>query len=376
MAHMAERCAVTPRKGADALSTSNTSAFPSKILIIEDEILNANFLERYLTSLGYEAIKTFNGEDGLVKTYEYQPDLILLDIMMPGMNGFEVCEHLRNDPKTTHIPILMVTALHDTSECIKALEVGADDFLSKPFNIYELAARVKSLLRIKYQHDELERRNRLLDTVMRRYVSPEVSKQVLTDPERYLQLGGETRQVTTLFCDIRGFTSYAQTHDASRVVELLNLIFKELTDVIFQWRGTLDKYIGDAIMAIYGAPVSYEDDVLRAIRTALDMQTAFHVLRQQWTNEQERGLGLGIGIHTGEAVVGNVGTERLMDYTVIGDAVNIAQRLTEMASRGQILISDSTFQHVKHQARVQSCEACVLRGRKEETTIHLLLNML
>jgi class 3 adenylate cyclase len=292
------------------------------------------------------------------------------------MDGFEVCQKLRADPLTSHIPILIVTALSATDERIRALEAGADDFLSKPFNVYELEARVKSLLRIKYQHDELERHTELLYAVMRRYLAPEVSEQVLQDPERYLKLGGESRKVTTLFADIRGFTRYAQTHPPDRVVELLNLIFKELTDVVFRWRGTLDKYMGDAIMAVYGAPVSYQDDALRAVRTALDLRSAFNALRATWTDKEERGLGLGVGLNTGEAVVGNIGTESLMDYTVVGDAVNVAERIEKLAWGGQILISEATLREVERRASVQFYGVRVLRGREQETTIYELLDML
>lgn len=349
---------------------------PSKILVIEDDTTSADFLARYLTSLGYTAVRAANGTEGLLKAGQERPDLILLDIMMPGMDGFEVCRQVRSQALTAHIPVLMVTALYETAERIQALEAGADDFLSKPFNVYELAARVKSLLRIKHQHDELARSNDLFYSVVRRYVSPEVSEQILRDPERYLKLGGESRRVTTLFADIRGFTRYAQTHAANRVVELLNLIFCELTDVVFRWRGTLDKYLGDAIMAIYGAPVSYQDDTLRAIRTALDMQAAFAALRSRWVDEEERSLSLGVGIHTGEAVVGNIGTERLMDYTAVGDAVNIAQRLEELAEGGQVLITADTLQQVQRRATVRFYGSRLLRGRQEETAIYELLDML
>jgi adenylate cyclase len=349
---------------------------PSRILVIEDDTITANFLDRYLTSVGYQVTKAPDGEQGLLMALRDCPDLIVLDIVMPGIDGFEVCHRVRHDLKTAYIPILIITALHGTHERIRAFEGGADDFLSKPFNVYELAARVKSLLRVKRQHDELAQRNELFSSVMRRYVAPEVAEQILLDPERYLQLGGESRLVTTLFADIRGFTRYAQTHPAPRVVELLNLVFKELTSVVFKWRGTFDKYLGDAIMAVYGAPVGYHDDALRAIRTAMDMQIAFTTLCESWTDEEERELGLGIGIHTGEAVVGNVGTESLMDYTVVGDAVNVAQRLEELSWGGQILISEETYQKVRRRAKVRWYGARVLRGREQETRIYELLDML
>ena len=348
----------------------------SKVLVVDDDLLNANLIYKYLTSVGYQVIKAHNGRDGLALACQEKPDLILLDVMMPGMNGFEVCQRLRSDPSTAYVPVVMVTALYETEERIAALEAGADDFLSKPFNIYELAARVKSLLRIKHQHDELERRNKLFYSVMTRYMAPEVSEQILHDPERYLQLGGESRRVTTLFADIRGFTRYAQTHSPDRVVELLNLVFKELTAVVLRWRGTFDKYLGDAIMALYGAPVSYEDDVLRALRTALDMQQAFQDLSKSWVDDQERSLGLGIGVHTGEVIIGNVGTESLMNYTAIGDAVNVAQRLEELAQGGQILITEDVYREAQNRIQASFFDVRVLRGREQETKIYELNEMI
>ena len=358
------------------LSKPPASDASSTILIIDDDPMSAKLLTRYLASIGYLVFYTPNGEEGLHQLHEVAPDLILVDAIMPGMTGFEFCKHVRDDAQTTHIPILMVTALNETEKHIMALEAGANDFLSKPFSISELAARVRNLLRIKQQHDELESRNQLFYNVIRSYVSPEVSEQILKNPQRYLKLGGESRQVTTLFADIRGFTSYAQTHRPDRIVELLNLVFKELIEVVFMWRGTFDKYLGDSIMAIYGAPVSYQDDALRAIRTALDMQAAFKKLREGWTDPEERSLALGIGINTGEVVVGNIGTESLMDYTVVGDAVNIAQRLEELAGPGQILISDAVYAQVKRRAQVIPYGTRVLRGRQKVTTIYVLTDML
>ena len=359
------------------MSNLPTAEVHSKILVIEDEPLNARFLEKYLTSLGYYVLIASNGQEGLTQTRSVFPDLILVDAVMPGsMDGFEFCRQIRADERLAHLPVLMVTALYATEERVKALEAGANDFLSKPFSTYELAARVRNLLRIKHQHDELQQRNKLFYDVIQSYVSPEVSEQILRDPQRYLRLGGESRQVAALFADIRGFTHYSQTHSPERVVGLLNTVFKELTQVVFRWRGTLDKFLGDAVMAIYGAPVSYQDDILRALRTALDMQAAFRDLRERWTDADERNLGLGIGINVGEAVVGNIGTEALMDYTVVGDAVNIAQRLEEKAQGGQILISEAIYKPVERRVHAEPHSVQVLRGREQETVIYELIDML
>jgi len=357
------------------VTEQNAGQIRSKILVIDDDPVNVNLITRYLTMIGYQVFSAGNGSEGLELLQKHHPDLILLDVIMPGINGFQVCQIIRQQLEIRHIPIVMVTSLQETEQRIAALESGADDFLSKPFSIYELAARVKSLLRIKYQHDELERRNLLLQRVMARYMAPEISAQILTDPDRYLKLGGESRQITVLFADIRGFTRYAQTHSPTRVVELLNLIFTELTRVVLKWHGTLDKYMGDSMMAVYGAPIEQADHALCAVRAALDMHAAFEKLCTGWTDPQERQLGLGIGINTGEAVVGNIGTENLMNYTAIGDTVNIARRLEEMAASGHTLISEDTRRHCCVALRVHNLGKHVLRGRQEETIVYDLLGL-
>ena len=344
----------------------------ARILVVDDDFRNTELLHTYLASIGYDVVTASNGIQALEVVAAQSPDLILLDVMMPGLDGLEVCARLKSREETRPIPIVMVTALRETKDKIKAMEVGADDFLSKPFNIYELATRVKSLLRIKRLYDELEQKNDLLYNVLNRYMSTEVSTQILRDPDRYLQLGGETRQVTVLFVDINGFTQFAEQHSPTRVVELLNTCFSELTKVIFKWRGTFDNFLGDAIMAFYGAPVSYEDDEWRALKTALELREAFQAWQEEWQTEDLTSLGLAMGLHTGEAIVGNVGSELVMHYTVIGDTANVAKRLQELAKKGQILISAATYQAVADRAAVRELEPQVLRGRQESIRIYEL----
>lgn len=337
----------------------------SKILIADDNQTNVELLEAYLSGRDCEIAVAVDGCDTLRKVVEFQPDLILLDIMMPGMDGYQVCARLKGDQSTQFIPIVMVTALHGTEERIKALEVGADDFLSKPFNIYELLARVNSLMRIKHLHDELETKNELLFKILNRYVAHEVSSLILDDPERHLKLGGENRKVTVLFADIRGFTKFSETHSPTRVVEILNTIFSELTQVVFKWKGTFDKYLGDAVMAFYGAPVSYKDDTWRAIQTAWELRQVFADLARSWKDDELADLGLGIGLHSGEVVVGNIGSERMMDYTVIGDTANVARRLQEMATKEQILISEAIYSELGDRLQVVRLPPQHVHGRQE-----------
>jgi class 3 adenylate cyclase len=347
-----------------------------KILVVDDDINNLKLLTLYLELADYQVTTALSGKKALQKVKEELPDLILLDVMMPGLDGYQVCAKLKGDEATQFIPIVMITALQETGDRIRGIEVGADDFLSKPFDEHELMARVKSLLRIKGLHDELERKNELLFKITNRYVTEEISSLILEAPDKYLKLGGESRVVTVLFADIRGFTEFAGTHNAKRVVEVLNRLFSELTRVIFQYKGTFDKYIGDAVMAFYGAPVSYEDDVIRALQTALEMQQVFGQMKEEWESEELTSLALGIGLNTGEAVVGNIGSEKVMDYTVIGDAANVAKRLQEIAAPGQILISKSTYLQVKDQAIAEEIHPTRLKGKLEPIAVYELKGLL
>ncbi|MFZ5916250.1 MAG: response regulator [Chloroflexota bacterium] len=336
------------------------------ILIVDDDPRNVELLTAYLTSVGnFQVVSAQDGLEGLERVNESLPDLILLDIMMPRMDGYQVCAHLKKDSRAQFIPIVMVTALQGTEERIKALEAGADDFLSKPFNIYELLARVRSLMRIKHLHDELEKRNQLLVHVLNRYVAQEVSTLILEDPERHLKLGGENRKVTVLFADIRGFTKFSECHRPAQVVEILNTVFSELIKVVFKWKGTFDKYLGDAIMAFYGAPISYADDTERAVRTAWELREVFEQLSNSWHNNELAELGLGIGLHCGEAVVGNIGSEQVMDYTVIGDTANVARRLQEVAGKGQILVSKAICAEMAHLLQIEPLPPQRVHGRQE-----------
>ena len=341
-------------------------ACKGKILVVDDDPRNVELLEAYLTTMAdYQVVVARDGVEALEQVRAEAPDLILLDIMMPRLDGYEVCARLKEDRRTQFIPIVMVTALQGTDERIKALEVGADDFLSKPFNIYELLARVKSLMRIKHLHDELEKKNELLFNVLNRYVAQEVSALILDDPDRHLKLGGESRKVTVLFADIRGFTKFSETSSPTQVVEILNAVFPELIKVVFKWKGTFDKYLGDAVMAFYGAPVSYEDDTWRAIQTAWELRQVFCDLVNSWRDDELAELGLGIGLHSGEAVVGNIGSEWMMDYTVIGDTANVARRLQEVAGKGQILISEAVYSEVGDRLRVARLPPQRVHGRQE-----------
>jgi class 3 adenylate cyclase/CheY-like chemotaxis protein len=332
------------------------------ILVVDDMPQNIELVEAHLVPQGYEVVKAQNGEEALEMLINNQIDLILLDVMMPGMNGYEVCKKVKSDSANTFLPIIILTALDNIEAKIEGLEAGADDFLNKPFQKIELVARVKNLLNIKFLHDEVKLKNNLIFSMLHRYVGSSVIEQILANPDKYSKLGGERKQVAAFFCDIRGFTSISENMNAEELIIFLNSIYKELTKIVFRNKGTFDKYMGDCIMAFWGAPADIEDETLCAVRAALEMQKAFEELKQVWPPELKK-LGIGIGINYGEVVVGNIGTEETMDYTVIGDVVNTAQRVESTARPGQVLITKAALSRVQGKVNIRNMEPVKLKGK-------------
>ncbi len=332
------------------------------ILVVDDQPQNIELLEAHLVPQGYEIVEAANGEEALGKISDNQIDLILLDVMMPGMNGYEVCRKVKSDSGNAFLPIVMLTALDNLEAKIEGLKAGADDFLNKPFQKIELIARVNNLLKMKFLHDEVELRNQLISSMLHRYVDRSVIEQILANPDKYSELGGDRKEVAVFFCDVRGFTSLSEGMNADELIHLLNTIYQALTGIVFKNKGTFDKYIGDCIMAFWGAPTDIEDETVWAVRAALEMQGAFEDLKQGWPPELKK-LGIGIGINYGEVVVGNTGTDETMDYTVIGDVVNTAQRVESTAGSGQVLITKSALMRVEGKIKFRTLEPLHLKGK-------------
>ncbi len=350
------------------------SQSPPRILIVDDKENNLRLLRSTLEPMGYEVSAARNGPEALERVFQDRPDMVVLDVLMPGMTGFEVVEKIRAHAESQAIPVLMLTALSEMRDKVKGLDAGADDFLTKPFHPVELLARVRSLLRIKRLHDELQAKNALLERILMRYISEEVAQEILHNPDQNLRLGGQSCEVSVLFADIRGFSHFSEKREAVQVTQVLNKVFDRLSPAVFEYRGTLDKYLGDAIMAFYGAPVPSPNSAEQAVRTAWEMMQRFTQLCQDDPCTMCE-LGLGVGISTGEAVVGNVGSERIMDYTVIGKTPNTAKRLQESAQAGQILIDERAYQTVREIAHVRPIEPLRLKGYSEPVRAYEVLSV-
>ena len=531
----------------------------AKVLIVDDEPIIRDILEGLLSFQGYDLLFATNGIEALEAVEEHAPDVLLLDVMMPEMDGFQVCQYLKAHDKWQHIPVILVTALNSKDDLSRGLDAGADDFLHKPFDNQELLAHVRSMLRTKRQYDLLaeqrqelensleikerfaqvtaqhlheleilhnlglqlltrldtdsvlslisettvqiipeaercimhlvveadnqllpivfsnnngskliyprlgieevvwqalctrdtiyvkdiltsefnlqppfpkirsllvaplldnetsigavtvyspevegfqesqrrilsilanqatvaiskarffedrrriqEREKHAIRSLFQRYVSPAVVER-LVDRQEDLTLGGKRQQVSILFADIRGFTKFSEDLAPENVVEVLNQYMALAVEPILAEEGTLDKFMGDALMALFNAPLPQPDSTLRAVRAALAMQQAIAAYNKQTGGH--RSLSFGTGIHVGQAVVGNIGTTQQMNFTAIGDTVNLAKRLQENASGGQILLSQAAYREVRGFVVVEALGLLVVKGRAAEEQVYAL----
>jgi class 3 adenylate cyclase len=323
------------------------------ILGVDDEPANRALLRKLLGHHGYDMVEAADGASALAAAEEHDPDLICLDVMMPGIDGIEVCQRLRQQPKNAGLPILLLTALDRPEDRARGLEAGANDFLSKPFDDIELTARIRSLLRTKALQD------RLAD-LLGQYVSESVAAEALRDPFS-VSLGGDRRYATTLFADVRGYTALVAEQPPEVTLDLLNRYLTTVSDAVEMEGGTVADLLGDGIFAFFGAPVVHADDPARAVRSALAMQSAVGQLEIPAMPGVR--LQTGIGITTGEVIAGNVGSVRRMHYAVVGDPVNVASRLQAAAGPGQILIDERTQSAVKDLVSVQDLGSLRLEGK-------------
>jgi class 3 adenylate cyclase len=352
------------------------SAFPlppPKILVVDDTPHNVKLLADLLAAKGYAVITAASGAEALEHVVNAQPDLVLLDVVMPGMTGYEVCRRIRAGPAGRMLPVVMVTALDPAEERIKGIEAGADDFLTKPINQPELLARVRSLLRIKALYAQLEESNRTLErrvaeqveqlerlSRLKRFFSPQLAELILSggadDP-----LKSHRREITVVFLDLRGFTAFAETAEPEEVMAVLRDYHGEMGRIIIAHDGTLERFAGDGMMVFFNDPLPVPDPAARAVRMVVAMRERLRALASEW---QKRGFELdsGAGIAQGYATIGAIGFEGRVDYGAIGTVTNLAARLCGEARPGQILISKRVLASVEALVDAEPVGALSLKG--------------
>jgi adenylate cyclase len=378
---------------ADPESADAGVPSPGRILVVDDTPANVKLLEDLLAFQGYQVEAAESGEEALESIRRAAPDLVLLDVVMPGLSGYDVCRAVRADPALAMLAVVMVTALDDRDSRVQGLEAGADDFLSKPVNPPELLARVRSLLRIRRLYETVQRqadqlaawnRNlaaRVAEEVshvaklqrLKRFFSPQLAELILAggadDP-----LESHRREITVVFLDLRGFTAFAESSEPEEVMAALSEFHGAMGRRILEYQGTLERFTGDGLMVFFNDPLPITQPARRAVEMAFAMQEDALKLAAQW---KKKGyvLGLGIGIAQGYATVGAIGFEGRIDYGAIGTVTNMANRLCDLAEPGHILVSQRVHAEVEEQVFAEDLGEVPLHGFKRPVHSYLLLDL-
>lgn len=363
---------------------------PPRILIVDDNETNRDILATRLGAHGYDLTQAADGEEALAAAKEQLPDLILLDVMMPKLDGIEVCKQLKSDPTLPFMPIILCTAKADTKDVVTGLEAGADEYLTKPVDQVALVARVKSVLRLKQLHDqvtaqadELAEMNRGLEqrvaeqlgeiervSRLKRFLAPQIAELVLTSGDETL-LDSHRRDVTIVFCDLRGFTAFAETAEPEEVMTVLREYHDSLGGLIHSFEGTLERFAGDGLMVLFNDPLPCPDPCERAVKMAVEMRDRVVDLAASW-RKYGHDLGFGMGIAHGYATLGRISSEGRFDYTAIGRVVNLAARLCGEAKTGQILIDGKVHAAVETLVESEPVDDLVLKGfHRPVTAFHV-----
>jgi adenylate cyclase len=366
---------------------------PAKILVVDDTVRNVKLLADLLAVKGYAVVTAASGQEALDKIEPERPDLVLLDVVMPEMSGYEVCRKIREIPETRMLPVVMVTALDPSEERIKGIEAGADDFLTKPINQAELLARVRSLLRIKELYDTVQSQaaelsgwnttlqQRVEEQVtqleqlgrLKRFFSPQLADLIVAggaeDP-----LKTHRREVTVVFLDLRGFTAFAETAEPEEVMGVLREYHAAMGKLILAHEGTLERFTGDGMMIFFNDPVPVANPAERAIRMALAMRENVAELTAKW-RKLGYDLDFGVGIAQGYATIGGIGFEGRWDYGAIGTVTNLASRLCGEAKPSQILVSQRLLGTVEELVEVEPVGELTLKGFHRPITAHNVLRL-
>jgi len=355
-----------------------------RILVVDDQRTNAEMVSGLLRNLGYEVELALGGEEALELVREKGTDLVISDILMPELDGYELCRRLRANSATALLPVILVTSA-EQSERVKGIEAGADDFLARPVNWAELFGRVKRLLQIKALQDEIKQLNARLEqrvreqvaqlerlSRMKRFFSRAVAEAIVAGGEELLE--PHRREITAVFLDLRGFTSFTDRADPDEVLELLRAYHATLGRTVDEFGGTLEHFAGDGVMIFFNDPIEVDKPAERAIRMALALQRAFNPIAEAWLKLGHE-VGLGIGIAQGDTTLGVIGFEQRWEYAAIGNVPNLAARLCGAAHAGEIILDLQTEQDIVHIADTEFVGALTLRGFQQPVPAFKLRHM-
>ncbi len=371
---------------------------PSQILVVDDSAANRGILVRMLRRLGHEALEAENGLRALEVLAQSDMDLVLLDLTMPGMSGFEVLERRRADARLREVPFIVISALDEQESVVRCIEMGAEDYLLKPFDPVLLRARLGACLEkkrlrdqqtrylatIEAQSAELAELNRTLEArvasqvedierlhQLKRFLPPQIAEAIISSGEQVLE--PHRRDITVAFCDLRGFTAFAETAEPEDVMDVLRDYHNAIGDLIYQLEGTLEHFAGDGIMVFFNDPVPCSDPALRAVRMGLAMRERIANLAVGWRRRGHQ-LGFGMGIAMGYATIGPVGFEGRYDYAAIGSVANLAARLCGEAEPGQIVVSQRVVIAIEESVECEPMGDLQLKGFTRPVTAFGIVN--
>jgi len=339
---------------------------PPKILIVDDEPFNVDYLEQELQELNYETITAGNGQSALEKVQAEVPDLVLLDIMMPVMDGFSVLARIQADPNLRNIPVIIISAMNDLKSMVKGIEMGAEDYLSKPFEPVLLHARITSSLEKKRLRDEHRR-------LIRTFADKEVADELMS---RGFSLGGKHSHITAMFTDIRNFTTITEANDPADVIELINQYYLIVIEVVQAHGGNVNQLQGDGLMSFFGAPVFYPDHARRAVQSALEIRRQLAAFNENQAKNNGLQIEMGLGIATGQVVAGYAGTQSRATYLCVGDTVNLSARLESHTKKVKkpIVIDDNTRKDLDASFQVEPLGEELFKGKSIPVKVYSVVS--
>ena len=352
---------------------------PPRILVVDDNATNRDIITTRLETHGYETLQAADGEEALAAVKQHRPDLVLLDVMMPKVDGIEACRRLKGDATLPFLPIILETAKVDSKDIVAGLDAGADEYLTKPVDQAALVARVRSVLRVKALHDQVQAQaadlatwNRTLEQRvteqvaeierigrLKRFLPPQIAQLVSSGDEGVLE--SHRREVTVVFCDLRGFTAFAESAEPEEVIAVLRDYHNALGTLIDRFEGTVERFAGDGIMVLFNDPLPCETPWARAVQMAVAMRDEIAKLAANWRTHGHE-LGFGVGIAHGFATLGCVGFEGRFQYSATGTVANLASRLCDQARNGQILVDAKVRTEVESLAELEPIGELELKG--------------
>ncbi len=347
---------------ADTMSSPPADTRKAQVLVVDDTPENIAVLVAILKQ-HYELKVATCGQRALsICASHHPPDLVLLDVMMPGMDGFEVCRRLKQISNCRDTPVIFITALQDVCDEVEGFEAGAVDYIHKPVSPAIALARIKN-------HLQLQAARQFIRNVFGRYLSDEIVSLIIDTPGG-LKLGGEMCEISVLMADLRGFTRISEMLNATCIVRMLNAYLDVMTEIIMRHKGTIEEFIGDGILATFGAPIALPEHALQAVYCAVDMQLAIPALNRKFMMMGLPQVEMGVGIHSGEAIMGNIGSGKRAKYGAVGQVVNIASRIESCTLGGQVLISDVTLQLCRGALEIRGSHQVKAKGISEPLILH------